>query len=235
MKAGRVMLILVTLTACGDDGGTVDATTAVDIDNGSCGDMLRFTGEYVDWDSDAAFCGVFGAVLEVAGGGGMDSTSPNGRFDLCIPDSPTITLEVTQPSGNSPCAVPASGYTVDTIIVADQAVILGGGFFSARAFTTGRQATYFASIGEAFDPTKAQVHVHVEGPARAVSLGVAHGPTQAVAATSWGAGDTGKEVFFPNVEVGAGTTMLTVAGGAIGTGSIPLIAGTITNVTVLAH
>jgi hypothetical protein len=114
-------------------------------------------------------------------------------------------------------------------------VILAGGFFSGRAFTVARQTTFFQSVGAPFDATKAQVFVHVNGMPRAVSIAAAHGTTQAIVATTWGAGDTGHEVFFPNVEVSGGTTMLTVAGGAIGTGSIPLVAGTITNVSVLVR
>src|SRR6187551_1049618 len=88
------------LAACGDDGGVPgdgsrdagadalrDATfVPVDIDNGSCGDQIRFTGEFVDWDFDDTSCGIFNALFEVAPQGAMDSTAPNGRFDLCIPD-----------------------------------------------------------------------------------------------------------------------------------------------------
>lgn len=230
------ILLLAACSACGDDGATTDAAIVVDIDNGSCGDQLRFTGEYVDWDTDASFCGIGNAVVEVEGGdGAMDTTAPNGRFDLCIPrTSATTTLVVTQPSGMSMCSSPASTYTVPTNLVANRDVILAGGFFSGRAFTTARQTTFFQGAGLTFDPTKAHVFVHVGGMPRAVSLAAAHDPAQAIVATAWAPGDTGHDVFFPNVDVGSGTTMLSVAGGAIGTGSIPLVAGTITNVSVLA-
>jgi len=46
-------------------------------------------------------------------------------------------------------------------------------------------------------------------------------------------GDTGQEVFFPDVDSTDGATTLS-ATGAIGTGSIPLAAGKITNVSILA-
>lgn len=234
MHAARTVVLVTWLFgACGDDGaGPVDAAAVpVDIDNGSCGDQIRFTGEYVDWDSDASFCGINDALIEVPNGS-MDGTAPNGRFDLCIPDAPTTRLDVTQPTAMSQCTTPVSSYSVPTILVANKAVIQAGAFFSARAFTTARQATFFQMVGTAFDSNKAQVHVHVEGAPRAVQITAAHGTTQAITTTTWAAGDTGKEVFFPNVDVGAGTTMLTVTGGALGTGSIPLVAGTITNVTV---
>jgi hypothetical protein len=98
-----------------------------------------------------------------------------------------------------------------------------------------RQQSFFQAAGLQFDATKAQVFVHVNGTPHAVSLAATHDTAQAIVATTWAAGDTGKNVFFPNVDVGGGTTTLSVAGGAIGTGSIPLIAGTITNVSVLVH
>jgi hypothetical protein len=232
-----VICVAVVAAGCGDDGGGVsDASIVIDIDNGSCGDQLRFTGEYVDWDTNAAFCGIGDATIEVEGDGAMDTTAPNGRFDLCIPRTDATTkLVVTQPAGNSQCASPPAAYTVPTILFANRDVIQAGGFFSGRAFTTARQQTFFQSIGVPFDATKAQVFVHVNGTPRAVSLAASHATTQAIMTTTWGAGDTGKAVFFPNVDVGTGTTTLTVAGGAVGTGSIPLIAGTITNVSVSAN
>jgi hypothetical protein len=237
------LVLLVTMTACGDDGsstgdgGPGDTMIVVDIDNGSCGDTIRLTGEYVDWDTEASFCGINEAVLEVDGGGEMDSTAPNGRFDLCTPNQAATRLNITQPAANSQCTTPPSMYTLPTILYAQKAVIQAGAFYSARSWTAARQDSLFTIVGAPFDGTKAQVHVHVDGNPRAVSLAAAHGTTLAIAmgATTWTAGATGKDVFFPNVDVGAGTTMLTVTGGAVGTGSIPLVAGTLTNVTVLAQ
>lgn len=235
-------LVLAILAACGDDGGNgpVDAPPVTqDIDNASCGDQLRFTGEYVDWDFEQSSCGIFDALFEVQGGnGGMDHTAPNGRFDLCISSSQdTVLLDVTtDPLADSMCSDPASPYPLPAIAVARKAVILGpGGAFSARNFTAARRDTFFAGAGLTFDAAKAHVHVHVIGTPRAVALGASHDAAQAYANTAWAAGDTGKEVFFPNVEVGTGTTMLTVTGGAIGAGEIPLAAGTLTTITVIAN
>jgi hypothetical protein len=236
MRSSLLVIAIGMFSGCSGGGGATDASFTVDIDNGSCGDQLRFTGEYVDWDNDARFCGIALATVEVEGGGAQDTTAPNGRFDLCIPrTSPTTKLVVTQPAGMSQCTDPPSGYSVPTIFWANRDVILAGGFFSARAFTTARQASFFQAAGLTFDSNKAQVLVHVNGTPAAVSLAAAHAAPQAVAATTWAPGDTGHEVFFPNVDVGNGTTTLSVAGGAIGTGSIPLVAGTITNVAVVVH
>ena len=55
-----------------------DAFVPVDIDNGSCGDRLHLTGEYVDWDNDTHFCGIKDAIFTETGA--MDTTAPNGRF-----------------------------------------------------------------------------------------------------------------------------------------------------------
>lgn len=236
MRSCLIAFVVSVLPGCSGGDGAADASYTVDIDNGSCGDQLRFTGEYVDWDNDALFCGIALATVAVEGDGAQDETAPNGRFDLCIPrTSPTTKLVVTQPAGMSQCTNPPSGYSVPAIFWANRDVILAGGFFSARAFTTARQASFFQAAGLTFDSNKAQVLVHVNRTPAAVSLAAAHAAPQAVAATTWAPGDTGHEVFFPNVDVGSGTTTLSVAGGAIGTGSIPLIAGTITNVAILVH
>lgn len=229
-------LVAVALAAaCGDDAAR-DASITIDIDNGSCGDQINFTGELVDWDNEASFCGIFEARLEVQGEGAMDNTAPNGRFEgICVPNAAVTLLDVTPPAGNSTCTTPPSPYSMAGIAVANKAVILAGGFFSARTFTDARRTSFFQAAGLAFDPTKAQVFVHVDGTPRAVSLAAAHGAPQAVTGTAWGPGATGREVFFPNVDPGGGSTMLSVAGGAIGTGMIPLAAGKFTYLAVLAR
>jgi hypothetical protein len=234
-----VILASLLLGACGDDGaGPTDAGfVPVDIDNGSCGDQIRFTGEFVDWDTHSAFCGINGATLEVSDGA-MDTTAPNGRFDLCLPDAATTRVDVTFAGSNSQCTNPASPYTIPTIIIATKAVIQSGGFSSARAFTTARQATFFQKVGVAFDPTKAQVFVHVDGSQRVVTLGAAHAATQSVivgtVSTDWVASESGQDLFFPNVDVGSGSTTLGITGNAVAPATIPLVAGTITNVSVKA-
>jgi hypothetical protein len=232
-----LVCVLLLAAACGDDGGaaTVDAPP---FDNGSCGDQLRFTGELVDWDStDNTFCGIVDAEFVVQGDGAMDTTSPNGRFELCIPrtDAPVL-LDVTPSAANSQCATPAAAYTLPGIAVANQAVILAGGFWSGRAFTTARQATFFQMAGLTFDPAAAHVVVHVEGATpRAVALSAAHGAPQVFGNAAWTPGATGRHVYFPNVDTAGGTTMLSVTGGALGTGTIPVVAGTFTYVTVIAN
>jgi len=188
--------------------------------------MVRFTGEYVDWDSSsAAFCGIFGAQLQVEGGGASGATAPNGRFDLCIPDGPMALVDITPPGAQSQCTVPHASYALPAIAVANKAVILAGGAWSGRGFVMGKQNP---------DPTKAQVFVHVNGAPREVSLStMMHGPTQARMNDTWASGATGQDVFFPDVDPAGGNTTL-AAGGAIGTGLIPLVAGKMTIVSIIA-
>jgi hypothetical protein len=222
--------------ACNDDDPPEDGACPVapDFDNASCGNQINFTGEIVDWDNDTSFCGVFDAQLEVRGDGAMDSTGPNGRFELCVPGTGAVTLlDVRPPAGNAPCTTPASPYPLPGIAVANRDVIRSGAFFSVRAFTAARRDSFFAGAGFSFAPALAQVFVHVHGDKRrAVSIDAPHAPVHAVADRTWAPGDTGHEVFFPNVDPGAGSTMLTVAGGACGAGMIPLEAGKFTYVTV---
>jgi hypothetical protein len=115
------------------------------------------------------------------------------------------------------------------VAVANAAMLRAGGAWSGRNFTADRQA----SLGVTLDPAKAHVFVHVDGDARTIALAAAHGEAQTFNGTTWGPGDTGTEVFFPNVDVG--TTALSATGGStVGTGEIPLEANKITNVTLKA-
>ena len=234
--AGALVAVAVALVAaCGDDAAR-DASITIDIDNGSCGDQINFTGEFVDWDNDTSFCGIFEALLQVQGDGAMDNTAPNGRFEgICIPNATVTLLDVTPSTASSPCTTPPSPYPMAGIAVANKAVILAGGFFSIRTFTTARRTSFFQAAGLTFDPARAQVFVHVDGTPRAVSLAAAHDAPQAVSDKTWSAGDTGHEVFFPNVDPSAGQATISVAGGAIGTGTIPLAAGKFTYLTVFAR
>ena len=246
MQRGRLGFALATLGlafglglglgACGPGSATPDGPFTIDIDNGSCGDQIHFTGELVDWDTEARFCGIFDALVQVQGGGPMDRTAPNGRFEgICVPDQPVTLLDVTPPAGNSPCTATPSPYPMAGIAVAHRDVIRAGGFFSARAFTTFRRDEFFAQAGFSFAPALAQVLVHVHGTPRPVSIDAAHAPAQAIAGTTWAEGNVGHDVYFPNVAVGGGKAMLSVEGGAIGTGEIPLVGGKFTYVSVYAR
>jgi hypothetical protein len=219
-----------SLAACGDDGAK-DAS--VDIDNGSCGDMLRFTGELMDWDSHTMFCGVKDASLEVPGGGAMDSTAPNGRFDLCLPGANKFDrLMVTFDAAASQCTQPPSTYMLPVMVYADHGVIKAGGFYSARAMTMARQMSFFTQIQQTMDPARGHVLVHVNGMKQPkITLSADHGPSQVTTTSGWAAGEMGSDIFFPNVA--AGNTKLTIDGGGTGETEIPVVAGTITNVAVL--
>lgn len=198
-------------------------------DAGPCGAQLAFEGELVDWDStDAAFCGVFGATVE-APGAAAKTTPPNGRIELCLADAPTTLVDVTPPTAASECTHPPSTYSVPGVIVADRAVLASGALISARSFTTARAPAF------GFDPAKAQVFVHVDGAAGAVSISSPHDPEQAFDGAAWAAGSSGVDVFFPNVDSTDGETEVRLAGGGIGTGPVELTDGAFTYVTVVAR
>jgi len=232
MRSLPLVLLITACGACGDDGGSaIDATPVIDIDNGSCGDQLNFTGELVDADSNmTSFCGVNNASLD--GGGAMDTTAPNGRFEMCIPRMGVTNLTVAPAGTASGCSAMPGTYTLPGIAVANPATILAGGFWSGRMITMQRLAT----LVPGFDMAKAHVMVHVDGVKRAVAIAATHGTAQAYSGTAWAAGETGSDILFPNVEVATsgGSTMLSVVGGAIGTGLVPLQPGKLTLVTVLA-
>lgn len=229
----RALFVSLALVGCSDDA---NKDASVDIDNGACGADVRFTGELLDWDSHTSFCGIKDAMLQV-GSGPVDSTAPNGRFDLCLPNANATTpLMVTLPTAASECTHPASTYGTPTMLYAIRAVIRGGGFFSGRTITANRLPAFFTQIGQTYDPTKAIVFVHVHGATpRAISLASAHGAPQVITGTAWAAGDTAADVMFPNVDVGTGKVKLSIAGGGIGEGDVPVTAGGITNVSVIAN
>ncbi len=220
---------LVIVCACSDPAASPDAmppdVMAPDSNNGTCDSMLRLTGAYEDWDSSAtAFCGIFGAEFTVQGGGATSTTAPNGRFDLCIPDAAQVLVDIKPPTAESQCANPRATYSLPGIAVADRAVIVAGGAWSARAFVTSRQLV---------DPTKAQVFVHVSGIPRKVTVNADHASTQARTNDTWSTGDTGNDVFFLDVDPSGGAAELS-ADGAIGGGSIPLVAGKVTYVSIVS-
>lgn len=230
LRLALLASLLVACGACGDDGDTPsDATPTVDIDNGSCGDQLRFTGEYVDWDNDASFCGIFEATFAVQGEGAIDTTAPNGRFDMCIERGGVTLVDVSPTADMSQCTMPPSTYSLGGIAVANTAMLEAGGFWSGRNFTAARQA----SIGFTPDPGKGHVFVHIDTGSRTIAITGNHGETQAVVDTAWAAGDTGHEVFFPNVDVGM-TTVSATGGNAVGTGQVPVAANKITYVSLKA-
>jgi len=223
---GSRLFAVVLLCACGGSSASHDAS--IDVDNGACGSQLRFTGEYVDWDNDTTFCGIFDARF-TAPGGAQSATAPNGRFDLCVPDQEVTLVEIAPPAAVPDCKLDKTHpYTLPGIAVASRAVILAGGAWSGRSFVDGRQG---------YDVAKAQVFVHVDGKAAAVSLdaGHPHGAPQAVTAGAWAAGNVGQDVFLPDVDPAGGSATLAVEGGAIGAGAIPLSAGKLTLVTVIAR
>jgi len=196
------------------------------VDNGHCGDLVRFTGEYVDWDhTGTKSCPISGARFESIDGGGVSNTGSNGRFDLCVRDQPISLVEIAQPSTPSTCSTPSGSYKLPGIAVASKDVFLAGGAWSARAFVMDRQAVNTA---------KAQVFVHVHGKARAVSIGAAYGQAHARSDSGWQPGTTGQDVFFQDVEIATSETTISAMDSVV-PAKIPLEAGTMTNVTIVAR
>ncbi len=195
---------------------------------------VQFTGEYVDWNStDTTFCGIFNATFQVHGDPArVDHTNPNGRFMLNVTSDAPTRVDITPPTANSECLNPTSNYTMPGLTLADPAVIATGQIISLRDFSVAAQATLEGTYGT-FDPGKGDVFVHVDGTQQPVSLSAASDATLAWNGTAWSAGATGINVFFKNVV--PGMVMVSMTGGAIGTGTVPVEAGTITYVTLVGH
>ena len=212
-------LVLVALAACSDPSHPAPTD----------GQPLQFTGELVDMESgNALFCGILGAQFTVHGDATRtDSSNPNGRFMLTLVPAYRTQVDITPPTAQSECSQPKSSYSHPGIIIADSDVINAGAMYSARMYTEADAANF------APDAAKAQVLVHVEGTQRAVSITGTHAAAMAFDGTSWAAGNTGVNVLFPNVDVGGGTTNITMAGTTLGAGSAPIAANTFTFVTLV--
>jgi len=201
-----------------------------------CGAGTFFTGEIVDWDStEAKFCGVFNSSVTARGQSAPgDMSNPNGRFELCVPHQALAAIDVLHGSNQSQCTTPRDVYPISAVLVAEQAVIDAGGRFSARAMTQHRQDEMFGLIGTAYSAAKAQLVVHVDGAQRQVTISTAgHDTTQKFDGAAWAAGDTGSDVFFPNVDPGA--TQITVTGASVGATTLTLEANRYTYLTVRAN
>lgn len=231
-------LIALLAAACGDpdppvlagpDAGGEDAPPDADLVN------FRFTGTYLDWDSTAAApCPIAGARWTARHDGSRTATTDDaGAFTLALA-SYLVELDVEPPAEASPCAAPPGRYDLPAAAIVPPAVFHAGGRFVARSPTMARAAAFYASFGAAFDATRGHLLVHLDGPPRAVSISAPHAPAQAWDGAAWAAGATGADVFFPNVDLtGDEPATVTIAGGAIGAGSVVLPAGALTFMTVI--
>jgi hypothetical protein len=240
-RARRSLAALVLcLGACGGGNGTPH-DAAPDMPPGMCGAEATLDGEMIDWDStEAVFCGVAGAVWTVRGDASRTKpTPPNGRLAICLAHQAQTVLDVTPSSGGSQCpglfGMPMNTYPLAAVAIVPDAVLAAGAKFSVRAMVQSRMASMSTQIGTPFNLADGQLYVHVDGPARAVSISTRHSPTQRFDGGHWAAGDTASDVFFPNVGIDTGPVTVSVAGGAIGTGSFTLEAGKVTYLTVVTR
>jgi len=216
------LLVALAVAACGDDAPARDGGPDSPPDSAEmCGaTAVSFTGEYVDWDSTTTdFLGIFEATLTVRGDATRtDKTAPNGRFELCLSNDTRVLVDIA----------PADGYVAGTIVVIKD-VLGAGGVVSLRSFTAAQgQMPPFA-----YDAAKAQVYVHVVGGQRAVDVATAHAPGFHYTGTAWASGQTGTDVYVPNVDPTGGETKVAVTGGTE-VGTIPIAAGAFTYVAVAA-
>jgi hypothetical protein len=224
-----IAIVLGALPACGDDGGkTVDA--AID-----AAAPVAFTGELIDWDSDhaGAFCGVYMAKLtQHDASTNTDTTAPNGRIMMMVPDATSVRIDVTPPTGASQCST-GGVYQLPGIIITGKTVLDSGKQASYRLVGMDRLTAWFTQFDPAgYDPTKAIVFVHVEGTPAAVKSSAAHDSPVAADEAVWSMNNVGQNVVFPNSAVGTSDVSLDLANG-IGAQTVPTVAGTITFITLV--
>lgn len=228
MKAALAFVALFSLVACSDDnpGMPIDAPDApIDASFDTlpgCGGDITFTGEYVDWDSTvASFQGIFEArftVVPIASRTAL--TAPNGRVTLCLTDGATVRVTATHPM-----------YT-PAVFLADPRVFTPvGSVFSARGLAVADRDAHYGALmtGMTYDDERAHVLVDTRGTASPITLSSGT-PSYAYNAEAWALGNTGAQVFFPNVPVGTGVA--TLGGPFVGPNQIELVADQLTVVPV---
>lgn len=231
---------LEALGACGDGGGTKPRDASPDTP-AMCGGATSFTGEMVDWDStEAKFCGVNKAVWTVRGDTACTSTTaPNGRFQLQVPRQAQTLVDIVPPTAGSECpalsGTPMNTYQLRGVAIASDAVISAGGAFSARALTQARVLTMATQIGAPLAADHGQLVVHVSGTPRQVSISAGHAMAQRFDGSTWAAGDTGSDVFFPNIDLSGGVVTVSMTGTSVGTGTYTLEPGKLTYLSVIAQ
>ena len=219
----RIVLASLLVTVCGACG-----------DDGAPAAKLELQGEIVDWDeTDALFCGVLGAKLTAHTDATLtDTTNANGRIDMMVPGDASVQIDVVPPPTLSECVPGVGLYTLPGIIMTGSAVIDSGQTVSYRMIGMNRIQPLFSGLGVTLDAGKAIVFAHVAGTQKPVTSSAAHDTALAWSGTAWAAGAIGVDVVFPNTAVG--TTMVD-AGGALGAGTVPTVAGTFTYVTLVAN
>lgn len=203
---------------------------------GPCGYYFyQLSAVFLDWDSTtAAPCAITGSRWYVHLDPRYETTDASGMLAICLASN-NPELDIHPPTAST-CATPASTYSIPGLVIATRSVADAGGVLVARSLDDARIGPFYASFGSTFDATKGQLFVHVIGAPRAVAITAPHAAVQAWGGTAWASGDTGGEVFFPNIDLGAGTTTdVSVAGGALGIGSVPLVAGAITYMAVVVN
>lgn len=208
-RAPALIAGLLAAAGCGDAAPVPDAA-------GEAAPGYDVSGVYVDWDTSAPIAGA--KLYAHYDDTRVAVTGDDGRFTLRLASYLWL-VDVVAPAGVS--MVP-----VDVLV--QPAVHYAGGAIVLRALSTERAASLYAAIGAPFDATRGQLLVHLDGAPREVALAAPHAAAQVF--------DGGTDVLFPNVDL-ADDRMptLTVTGHSIGAGSVPLVAGTLTQITVIAN
>jgi hypothetical protein len=226
MRITGFVRLCCALAGCGGNtspatpDATADAADAADA--GPCGAERFVTGELVDLDSTTRqFMGVFNARLTVEGMPARTATTaPNGRFELCVPVALATTFDVDAP-----------GAYLDGKTYIEHDALFGTAAASFRVYTQARGAQLYA-----FNPGLGHILVFLAGDRGELTLDRAHGPPlsgnddNGDGAFKWSAGNSGRYVLFPNVDVSSPTVAL--SGDFSGPHPIPVVAGKLTLVAI---
>ncbi len=220
----RLFNVLILLAACGDnlqpavDARPIDSAPVDASVDGPCAMGRYVSGELVDIDStNAALAGVNAATFTQRGSAVTDTTSPNGRFELCAALSTTFVFDVD-------AVAHVDGIAYVEVEALDKRTI------SLRTWSIQRALTFYTALGLTYDPAKAHLMVFQTGDMADFTIaGGSHGAVQSgsggdtTGAYTWTTSGGGRYVLFPNVDPTAGT--ISLIGDTSGQHTIPVEAG----------
>lgn len=227
----HVIVGLFALAACGDnlnpavDARPIDSAPADAAVDGPCAVGRYVTGEFLDVDSTtAALAGINNATFTQRGGTATDTTSPNGRFEMCASSTTSYVFDVDAPATHT-----------DAIFYLEVEATGGWKPITLRTWTAARASSFYTSLGLTYDPAKAHVFiVQVADGAEMTLGGASAGAPQwgtdvaATGAVTWTPTNSmgGRYKLFPNVDPTTGT--VTLDGDYSGQHTVPVVAGKIT-------
>lgn len=175
-----------------DPDAAVDATPDSPTE---CPASRIVTGEYLDVEAtDEAYTAIYNASWQLVPNGATDTTSPNGRVELCAPnDEASVRVAVVGPSPYLPADVYLERWQ-------DEAAIAP---FSVRGLSAAQASALLQAHAKTPDADTGSVFVLQTGTPQALQIDDANAVALSHDGEAWSPGSSGAAVLFLRVAPGA--------------------------------